>query len=267
VDALIVVAVTQANVEPINRDPALQRAYATYGQTPPDHLRRPVSINAIAQSLNLSFETVRRRVLKLTVLGLFKQTRQGIYAPAKVVFGKQHEAALQGGYERLWALHRALESIGFCEAYPEDLAWDDADPLRLVARVSTEYLLRLVETLMEECGDPVDVAIWLAIFSDAPTLGPKPIAPKTRQPFRRVSQRLGLSEETVRRRALALVERGLCDRVPQGVFVSTETLQRPAVRLLLERNRRDVRRMFASLAEFGIPQAWQSTSVARSTAA
>ena len=61
IDGILLTAINQANVLPIMRDPQIQRRYATLDNPPPDELRRPVSISAVASSLHVPFETARRR--------------------------------------------------------------------------------------------------------------------------------------------------------------------------------------------------------------
>ena len=56
IDGLLLAAISQANVALITRDPDLQHTYASLDQPPPDELRRPVSINAIAGSLRIPFD-------------------------------------------------------------------------------------------------------------------------------------------------------------------------------------------------------------------
>src|ERR1041384_4981597 len=81
IDALLLAAISQANVAQITRSPELQRQYATLDAAPPDELRRPVSINAIAGSLRIPFETARRRIAALKDLGVIKVTAHGVIVP------------------------------------------------------------------------------------------------------------------------------------------------------------------------------------------
>ena len=61
-DGAIALSIIQANIDPIIRDPELQRAYATLDCPPPDDLRRPVSVNSIANALRLrAFKPVAAR--------------------------------------------------------------------------------------------------------------------------------------------------------------------------------------------------------------
>src|SRR6185436_6308089 len=81
IDGLLMAAISQANVAQITRSPELQRTYATLDQPPPDELRRPVSISAIANSLRIPFETARRRITALSELGIVKTVPKGVIIP------------------------------------------------------------------------------------------------------------------------------------------------------------------------------------------
>ena len=80
-DSLLAGAIIEANTHRLAHDPALQMAYAYTDTPPPDALRRPVSINALAASLRLPFETVRRHVRRLADLGICVATPQGVIVP------------------------------------------------------------------------------------------------------------------------------------------------------------------------------------------
>src|SRR5687768_16284064 len=60
--ALLVLAVNQANIAPLTLDPQARSRYGALEAPAPDAARRPVSISAVAASLGLPFETVRRRI-------------------------------------------------------------------------------------------------------------------------------------------------------------------------------------------------------------
>src|SRR5690349_5823504 len=77
IDGLLLVAISQANVAQITRSPELQRTYARLDEAPPDDLRRPVSINAIAGSLRIPFETARRRIASLAEADVVRMTPKG----------------------------------------------------------------------------------------------------------------------------------------------------------------------------------------------
>ena len=64
-DALILAALIQSSSAPIAGDPGLQRRYGVFAAPAPATMRRAISMNAVAASLGLPFETVRRRVKRL----------------------------------------------------------------------------------------------------------------------------------------------------------------------------------------------------------
>ena len=78
IDGLLLMAISQANVAQITRNPELQLTYATLDQAPADDLRRPVSMSAIANSLCIPFETTRRRIQALAKLGVIQATPRGV---------------------------------------------------------------------------------------------------------------------------------------------------------------------------------------------
>lgn len=260
VDALIMVAVTQANVDPVIGDPELQRAYATYEAPPPDALRRPISINALARSLRLPFETVRRRVSRLVLLQLLKVSPEGVWTPAAQVRSPLHRKVAEAAYARTLALHQRLAHLPQIANLRHAPPWPGPPPLRAAARISADYLLRAVDVMTAELGDPLDAAVWLEILrSNSPEPAPRPgSAPGgDRRPVRAtaVAKRLGLPAETVRRRVAHLTSRGACEHTPEGLLISAEILDRPQYAAIARRNLADLTRMFASLARLGALEA------------
>lgn len=270
-DALILVAITQANIEPIHRDPQLQRRYATYADVPPDDLRRPISVNAVAQSLNMAFETIRRRVTKMSLMGLIKVDKAGVYCPTSTVNNPRHRVALESACARVRSLQADLDGRGYEDVPVGGVGpeWGDQEPLRLVGRISGEYMLRLVHLLIEETGDPVSAAVWLAVFCNYVPKGmPTRAADAGPMSTAALARRLRLSGETTRRRVHALTSAGLLTSARGGVSIDEAVLARPGVRNLLARNRQDMRRMFALLADHGVVQSWRAAAApARSVAA
>lgn len=249
-DALIILGVTQANVELVMRDPELQRAYATYDAPPPDTLRRPISVNALAQSLRLPFETVRRRVSRLTRLHILKTAPDGVWTPGARVRTPLHKGVVEAGYARTRALHERLSNLRAFRDIPHAAQpWSGPPPLRAVARISSEYLLRMVDLLTAELGDPVDAAIWLEILRSNTAGGASP----ERLPVTTaaVAKRLGLARETVRRRVAQLVSKGACEHTASGLLIGPDTLARPEYVRIARRNLVDLRRMFTGLAQLG----------------
>jgi len=261
-DALILMAISQANVEPILRDPELNRQFATYDRAPPDELRRPISINAVAQSLGAPFETVRRRVTRLSKVGVYRLTPSGVVVPTWVVQLGGHRASAEAGYRRAQALYFELEQLGALPPIPAAEPWRGAVPLRAVARSGAEYLLRLIATASAELGDLSDAVIWLEVLRSTHEHLPAyaGIDHERRQPVRItvLARRIGTPQETVRRRVTDLAARGVLVVTERGVILGAETADRPDVARIVEDNHRDLGRMFTSLGQLGIVAAWQA---------
>lgn len=263
-DALIVTTVTQANVEALMRNSALQAAYATYRAVPPDELRRPIRINALAQSLRLPFETVRRRVNRLALLGVCRNSPDGLVVPARRLALPGHRETLEAAYRKLSELHTILAEWGIL---PELTAPPLAEPLplRAAARLSSEYLLRIVALATEAVGDAVDAAIWLEVFRSNTEHDHRAAcsgAEADRKPVTGalVARRLGISAETVRRRLHGLIARGSCAWACGGAVVPDAALERPAVVHLADRNLDNLKRLYTRLAALTVPVACADVS-------
>ncbi|WP_293682639.1 hypothetical protein [uncultured Phenylobacterium sp.] len=114
-------AIVTANLAHLDVDPSV-RQYATLAAAPPDEVRRPVSVRAIAASVGIPFENVRRRVQRLVELGLCRRVRGGMILPAVSLEGPEAELALLANMAGLRRLFRRLESAGF------DLSGDASSP-------------------------------------------------------------------------------------------------------------------------------------------
>ena len=77
-DALLLSTVAVANVAHLNADPELSRTYARMDQPEPVAIKRPISRNAVALSLGLSYETARRRIQKLIEEGALIEVTGGL---------------------------------------------------------------------------------------------------------------------------------------------------------------------------------------------
>lgn len=261
-DALILLAVTQANIEPVLHDPRLNREFATYDRPPPDDLRRPITINAVAQTLGTPFETVRRRVVRLSHLGIYRITPQGVVTPSWVVRLASHRATLEAGYRRAQSLYVELQRLGALPSLPATQPWLGPVPLRAVARSGSEYLLRLVSTASAELGDLSDAVIWLEVLRSSHEHLPNEIGIdlENARPVRvsAVAKRVGMPMETVRRRVAILTAQGLFQSTDRGLTLGPETETRPDVARIIADNHRDLGRLFGSLSQLGVLAAWRS---------
>lgn len=275
-DGVLLLTIVQANIAPLAHDADLQKTYSDYDAPPPDDLRRRVSVNAIAQSLRLPYETARRHITRLAAAGECEVTPQGVYVPAATLHSPRHRESVIGTYDLLRRFYFRLRDLGALSGLPAPdpaAALDPASnaPVRAVVRISSDYVLRMVDLLAIHIGDLVRGLILLAILrantADFPDEirggeegGPAAFAPdEQRRPVRvaELSARLGVPEETVRRHAARLVQDRLCVRGPDGLVLPGHVLARPQFVQLMGDNHANVTRMFAALARLGVIAEWE----------
>lgn len=273
IDSLLLLAIIQANLAPLVRDPQLQLTYGSYDSPPPDSLRRPVSVHAIAQSLDMPYETVRRHVAQQVALGICEMTGEGVFVSQAVLHSPQHRAVIEATCDAIHRFYLRLRSLGAlgdigAAAPPCDPA---APPVRAMVRVSSDYLLRIVEALTQHIGDLPRGIVWFGILTantehlpdrEAGDGGASPldfVADHLRRPTRVASlaERLDIPEETVRRQTVRLVQDGFAARTREGLIVPAEVLARANTLRLMAENHGHLRRMFAALAQLGVVAAWE----------
>jgi DNA-binding Lrp family transcriptional regulator len=266
VDALLVLAVNQANIAPLTRDPAARQAYGDLGHAAPDAARRPASINAIANSLGIPFETTRRRLNRLEAQGVCAIIPgAGVVIPEAFLTSQAYLACVLAAHDRLVGFYARLLADDLLDPLPApNYEVDEGVPLRGAARLIADYLLRAVDGLMREAGDVTGVLVLLAILVAALEGAPWPPTEATaaRLPFGSitvadVARRLDLAPETVRRHVLQLVEAGVCRRSATGVTPAQDLLARPAFQAVAEDHAAAVQRLFAGLSERGVVAAWE----------
>jgi DNA-binding Lrp family transcriptional regulator len=257
-DPLVFAAIVQANLAPLRSDPEVQRRYANSGETLPDDLRRPISVHAVAQSLRLPYETVRRKIRRLVDRGLCVATGAGVVIPAAVIAGQDHAAVQAARLERLNRFHDELVRAGV-------LAPDDAlagpVPAGLMRAANTalsQYLLRTTDRLVALAGGVVDgfVLLGLAAANARYLVGREAAAHPTGLAAEprpcsglALSRRLGMPNETLRRRLPILREAGFAQHVRGGWIVAVPPAQRPRIAQLAAENEADLHRLFARLKE------------------
>lgn len=273
VDTLLASAIIQANVQEIVRRADLQVSFAAETEMPPDEMRRPVTMNAVASSLNLPFETVRRRINRMVADGFCRIVEGGVIVPSAVLADPQYAVDAFRGYERMRAGYYRMSELGLVGELPPPTVELAADsfPIRAVARLFGTYVLRVVESLAR-VGDLIDAMVMLEIYrANVEHLPPgaaragvgdrgddvaddglrRAVASST------VATRLGLPSETVRRRTLALSARGACQRVRGGLIVPGEVLAQGPLGVALAANAAQLQRLFAALSQLGVLAVWE----------
>lgn len=271
---LLLAAVIEANVAPINQDPERQVRYAGLEAPPLDELRRPVSMHAIAESLSLPYETVRRRFRQLEAEGRCVIRPDGVVVPTSVLSTPLYRAQAQARYERLkqfyadLAAHTHVERLlalapGAETAAPAALP---EPPVRLCNRLISEYALRQTEILLRRIRDPYAVFILLNIARanvrhvplrpGGKDLPAQPDAQRAIRPAE-LAERLELSGETVRRRLARLEELGYLQRRSDGLILSQDAMQGELMHELIEAALRNTLRLFTRLRVLGVLDHWR----------
>lgn len=270
-DNVILLAIVQANLAQISADPALQRRYAAAETPPPDELRRPISINAVAASLRLPFETVRRRVVHLAERGECEITPRGLVVPEGQVIAPAHVAILDTNYRAVRSLYLRLRASDCLPPPTGSSPPPEAAPLRAVARISSDFVLRLVDPVIATAGSLAGGFTLLAVFDlncrsfteqdrGDEREGPAGFVPdELRRPVgvRAVAERLGLPYEQTRRRLAAFAAEGRCTRVGDGYLLTSENLARDDMLRAYRSSYANLVRMFASIGELGVLSEWE----------
>jgi DNA-binding Lrp family transcriptional regulator len=265
-DVVILTAALDANMVPVDSVPDLARTYGGIDSSAPDELRRPVSMHAVAQSLGLSPETVRRRFLRLAAEGACEITPRGVIVPRRTVVSEDYKRiqwaryARAADYYRQW---RALEEWTAPEMGPAS-----AEPLlRAVNRVLSEYMLRVSRRLLAVTGDVLTSLVLLQlVVESAAGLDRDGVAAWARDPaavgrrLRIVDLAAGLpfSAETVRRHLRTLEGLGFVRPGRPFLAPAAPPAAWPQIAALLQDNRADSRRLFNRLAALGVLAEWDA---------
>ncbi|MDB5445488.1 MAG: hypothetical protein JWQ97_805 [Phenylobacterium sp.] len=253
IDPLILTAILEANQAAIRHDPQLALHYADAASALPDELRRPISISALAASLRLPFESVRRRIAAWVAAGICVRTEAGIYVPQAVVTSEAYLAVQAARVGRLPQLHADLSAAGL-ELPPAPEPDRLAGKIRAADRALAEYILRSCDPVVELAGSPANAFVLLGLWTAngrgrptswsgrAATMG-KPCA------IRLICEQVGMPAETVRRRVLALQALGLAERRAGGWITTTPEALRPVMAQMLSANVANLRRLFGRLHE------------------
>ncbi|PZQ65534.1 MAG: hypothetical protein DI570_01310 [Phenylobacterium zucineum] len=257
-DALIVMAVNQANIALLTRDTDARYAYGGLSAPAPDESRRPVSIHAIAMSMQLPFETVRRRIHQLEEIGACRQEARGVIVPGAYLSSPAYLQDVLRAHGRMRRLHEELSSQDLIDPLPASnyLPTDEA-PVRAAARLLSDFLLRIADTLMRRTQDPVSGLILGAVIVASLGGGPADGISASE-----AARRLGLAGETVRRRLAQLQADGHCQRRPQARYAIPVAPGDPAWEPLIGELAATVQRLMAGLAERGVIESWTNPASA-----
>jgi DNA-binding transcriptional regulator YhcF (GntR family) len=268
-DALIFTAALDANMAPVTRDPALLTTYGGVAVSTPDELRRPVSINAVAKSLRLPFETVRRRFLKLSRAGLCVIGPHGVVVPRGAVTSPEYVAEQRARYDRARGFYQALKVAG---ALPNTAAAGGSPPaaeplVRAANWALSEYMLRACSDLIALTDNVMSSLVLLElVLANTRPLATAELPGWTRDPegagrpvrIAALAASLRISGETIRRHLHMLEALGFCRRKSGGLVAVAPASAWPRFVRLVETNQANVSRAFTRLRQLGVLDSWDA---------
>lgn len=267
-DALILTAALDANMAPVMRDPDLRRLYGRTEMSAPDTLRRPVSINAVAQSLHLPFETVRRRFLRLSRAGLCVIGPQGVVVPLRAVTSAAYMAEQRARYDRARAFYRALKSAGgLARVSPAASSSSGNLMVRATNWALSEYTLRACDDLIAVTGNVLSSCVLLElVLANIRELKTEALITWSRDPaatgqavrVAALATSLRLPGETVRRHLQILQTLGFCRRASGGLVAVAPASALPRLANLVETNHSNIHRLFGRLGQLGVLDLWDA---------
>ncbi len=112
VDGLIFTAIWTANVRHIT-SAAENLTFGGLDQVPPDEMRRPVTVNAIANSLRIPYETLRRAVNRMVRDGTAVRLEKGVIIPSRVFMTPAGQEAVRSCHRHVVSLVADIHQAGF----------------------------------------------------------------------------------------------------------------------------------------------------------
>ena len=250
--ALIFTALWIANIRHITHS-AANVQFGGIGDLPPDAMRRPVSVQALANTLRIPYETVRRYVQAMIKSGVcIRVGKRGLIVPAAVHNQPHRRKGVQDGMNSLLRLLSDLKRAGFdfgpyrrilTTTVPPPLSGEMPANGRALLRVSMELIMRGVDTIGHLHGGDflsgmIYTAIWTAnvrhITCSGDNLkygGMNQLPPdELRRPVtvNAIAGSLRLPYETTRRYVGSLVRSGRAVRIDgEGVIIPKAQFVRP----------------------------------------
>ncbi|MGK2256113.1 MAG: DNA-binding Lrp family transcriptional regulator [Brevundimonas sp.] len=273
-DALLVATIIQANVDPVTAGLDAQVAFGPLDRPPPDAARRRVSISRVADSLDLRFETVRRRVNRLKAQGVIVADSAGVLIPESYFHTPANAAAVVAVDALAEHTYWRLVDLGYFDdrPLPPPPYHPPEHPHRAVVRFFTSYALRVGGEMRLLCGDYMNLLLVLhlshlntaglgdarnqetASYEGGPVI---PDALKIPISVAALARETGVPFETTRRRLSRLADQDICRQVEGGYIMPAQTLLSFA-ETLAPTNEMNLIRLYRSCALVGAIEGWMA---------
>ncbi len=271
-DALLVATIIQANVDAATAGFDEQVAFGPLDRPPPDIARRRVSVSRVADSLDLRFETVRRRINRLKTKGMIIADPAGVIVPESYFYTPANAATVLAIDDLAARTYRRLTHLGFFDGRPLPSPPDHPQehPHRAVARYFMSYALRMGGEMRHLCGDYMNLLLVLNLShlntaglgdargtaADGPDSSPLVIdARKSPISIAALARESAVPFETTRRRLARLAEQNICRMVDGGYIVPADTLMTFAL-TLAPSNEMNLTRLYRNCAMVGAVAGW-----------
>lgn len=268
VTASIFLAISRANTVEIARESQRTAAYSALGDIPPDDLRVPVSVYAIAREMSVPYETARRHVAKLCKAGLCVKTGDGLVIPREIYLRSTLLKAAEQNWRQALEFLADLAAVGVVAPNPSPPR-EGVDVRRQVLRLAINMFLEAVEILMARVGlDLIHTLLYITIvqanvrhISENPDAasayaGLKDIPPdEERRPVSvyAVAREMGLPYETARRHVRQMTDAGLLARDSGGGVWTPAAIHHQAAWIAgAEVSWRQVQRLVEAFGELGV---------------
>jgi len=264
-DLFIAATVSQANLQGPAAAPEVQLAYAASDEVIPESLRRPISISAIARSLDWPFETVRRHVGGLQRSGVLKILPDGVVIDVEHARGPSRRELMLAADALLTRALRRLRDAGWLGQveWPKVQHQAPLRPFRLSTFLIEDYLLAIAAEGSRLVGGELDFLILIQLARantaaidagrTAAEIATHLIPDDARRPVSvvEVARALDLPRETARRRLLHLEKTGRVARSEAGYIVPGAVIAETAA-ALAPANDQLLRRLVRACAQYGL---------------
>jgi DNA-binding Lrp family transcriptional regulator len=253
IDVIIGYAIVQAGVDHLDQPGGEGRLYARLDTPPPDDSRRPISVSALARSLSLPRETVRRRADHLLERAIVSRDERGLSVTTAFLTTPTYQTIVFSQMEPILGF---LLKLG----YPDDPEMGDArawldhqsilDRARQFGRIVLRVQLRHYETLARLGGDLHSGLLLSLILSNAGAAEGEAGQDGATSRLQ-LAEALTLNRESTRRRLVSLARSGAIVRTSAGYRPSPELLSGPRLEAALSDTSLNIRQMVRLLAVHG----------------